>query len=32
MLTESEDMRRVDFGCHPGEPLKILEGWQGDAF
>jgi hypothetical protein len=32
MLTESEDMRRVDFACHPGEPLKILEDWRGDVF
>lgn len=26
-LTEPEDMRRVDFGCHPREPVKVLEGW-----
>jgi hypothetical protein len=31
-LTESDDMRRVDFPCHPGEPLKILEDWHGDVF
>ena len=26
-LTEPDDMRRVDFQCHPGEPLKVLEDW-----
>jgi hypothetical protein len=26
-LTESDDMRRVDFECHPTEPLKVLEDW-----
>jgi hypothetical protein len=31
-LTESDDMRRVDFTCHPGEPIKVLEDWQGDVF
>lgn len=31
-LTESDDMRRVDFACHPGEPLKILEDWQGGVY
>lgn len=28
-LTEADDMNRVDFVCHPGEPLKILDGWNG---
>ena len=26
-LTEDDDMRRVDFACHLGEPVKVLEGW-----
>jgi len=26
-LDEQEDMRRVDFSCHPGEPVKVLEDW-----
>lgn len=30
-LTESDDMRRVEFDCHPAEPLKILEDWRGDV-
>jgi endogenous inhibitor of DNA gyrase (YacG/DUF329 family) len=25
-LTESNDMRRVDFECHP-EPVKVLDDW-----
>jgi len=31
-LTESDDMRRVDFACHPDEPIKILEDWHGDVY
>lgn len=26
-LTEADDMKRVDFGCHPGEPVKVLDAW-----
>jgi DNA-directed RNA polymerase subunit RPC12/RpoP len=26
-LTEDDDMRRIDFACHPSEPLKILDDW-----
>jgi DNA-directed RNA polymerase subunit RPC12/RpoP len=26
-LTESDDMRRVDFACHAAEPVKVLEDW-----
>lgn len=26
-LTEENDMRRVEFECHPSEPLKVLETW-----
>jgi hypothetical protein len=28
-LSEDDDMRRVEFGCHPGEPIKVLEDWTG---
>ena len=28
-LSEPDDMRRVDFPCHPSEPLKVLEDWTG---
>ncbi len=24
---EPNDMRRVDFACHPAEPAKVLESW-----
>ena len=27
-LTEGDDMRRVDFSCHPREPVKVLDDWQ----
>jgi hypothetical protein len=26
-LTEADDMKRVDFACHPGEPVKVLDDW-----
>jgi hypothetical protein len=26
-LTETDDMLRVDFDCHPSEPVKILDEW-----
>jgi Zn ribbon nucleic-acid-binding protein len=26
-LTEPDDMRRVDFACHPAEPVKVLDDW-----
>lgn len=26
-LTEKDDMRRVDFECHPSEPVKVLDDW-----
>jgi hypothetical protein len=26
-LVEPNDMRRVDFACHPMEPVKVLEDW-----
>jgi hypothetical protein len=25
--TESDDMCRVDFACHPNEPVKVLDDW-----
>jgi hypothetical protein len=28
-LTEADDMTRVDFTCHPGEPVKVLDDWAG---
>ena len=28
---ESNDMRRVDFGCHPVEPIKIADDWRNDV-
>lgn len=26
-LTERNDMARIDFDCHPGEPVKVAEDW-----
>ncbi len=26
---EPNDMRRVDFECHPSEPIKVAEDWDG---
>jgi hypothetical protein len=26
-LSESDDMHRVDFACHPSEPVKVAEAW-----
>lgn len=31
-LTEADDMRRVDFACHPTEPVKVLEDWEKPVF
>lgn len=28
-LAEPDDMRRVDFPCHPTEPIKVLDDWTG---
>jgi hypothetical protein len=30
-LEEADDMRRVDFPCHPGEPVKVLDGWNSEV-
>ena len=30
-LVEVDDMRRVDFPCHPNEPVKVLDTWTGDV-
>lgn len=30
-LREPNDMRRVDPSCHPKEPLKVLDGWNGEV-
>jgi DNA-directed RNA polymerase subunit RPC12/RpoP len=27
-LDETDDMRRVDFTCHPAEPVKVLDDWE----
>jgi hypothetical protein len=27
MPAESNDMRRVDFRCHPTDPLKVIDEW-----
>lgn len=27
-LSESNDMRRADFTCHPHDPIKVLESWK----
>jgi hypothetical protein len=27
-LTEIDDMTRIEFICHPTEPVKVLEGWE----
>jgi hypothetical protein len=29
---EPNDMRRVETPCHPGEPVKVLDGWSGPAY
>jgi hypothetical protein len=31
-LVERDDMRRIDFACHPSEPLKVLDDWDRDVF
>jgi hypothetical protein len=30
-LEEIDDMRRVDFACHPTEPIKVLDDWDSDV-
>jgi hypothetical protein len=30
-LVETDDMQRVDFECHPNEPVKVLEDWGRDV-
>jgi len=30
-LEESDDMRRVDFPCHSGEPVKVLDSWEREV-
>jgi hypothetical protein len=27
-VTEIDDMRRVEFVCHPDEPVKVLDDWE----
>lgn len=31
-LIEANDMRRIDFVCHPSEPVKIAEDWAADVY
>lgn len=31
-LTEVDDMRRVDFECHPSEPIKVLDDWDRPVY
>jgi hypothetical protein len=26
-LSEPDDMRRVEFACHPAEPIKVVDTW-----
>lgn len=28
-LSEANDMRRVEFACHPDESIKVLDDWAG---
>lgn len=30
-LTEADNMTRVDFACHPAEPIKVLDDWDGQT-
>jgi hypothetical protein len=30
-LVEIDDMRRVEFACHAGEPVKVFDDWTGDV-
>lgn len=27
-LSEANDMRRIDFTCHPADPIKVSEDWK----
>jgi hypothetical protein len=31
-MTEANDMNRVDFPCHPTEPLKVAETWNDPVY
>lgn len=31
LAEEPDDMRRIDFGCHPSEPVKVREDWTGEV-
>lgn len=30
-LTDTDDLRRVDFACHPTEPVRVIDEWDGQA-
>jgi hypothetical protein len=32
LVDSSDDMERVDFGCHPKEPVKVLSSWSQDLY
>jgi hypothetical protein len=31
-LIEADDMRRVDFVCHPTEPVKVVDDWKNPIY
>jgi hypothetical protein len=31
-LTDADDMQRVDFECHPSEPIKVLDEWNHSVY
>lgn len=31
-LLEGNDMARIDFACHPDEPVKIVASWAGPVY
>lgn len=31
-VVEVDDMRRIDFPCHPSEPVKVLDDWSSPVF
>lgn len=30
-IFEPDDMRLIEFVCHPNEPLKVSDEWRGDV-
>lgn len=31
-LIEADDMKRISFTCHPGEPVKVLDDWDRQVY